>query len=73
MPVHHTHPNRTVETVTPTPAELAAWHRRHGRKPPPSMVRCLTCDARLWGIGLRIASHRRSKGHRWLAEGRSRP
>lgn len=59
---------RGFHYVAPTEAErydAPAYARRRRR------LECDTCGGRIWGSGLGIGSHRRSKAHErayWLAE-----
>lgn len=50
--------------VTPTPAEVAEYQRKHAsaryiRRPAVYRVMCRYCGKRMWGSGMGIGSHRR--------------
>lgn len=50
-------------TVTATSAELSAWRAKNPNRPQPSTRRlqCNFCDKRIWGSGLGVGAHNRSK------------
>ena len=49
--------------VTVTGKELAAWRTKNPNRPQPSTRRlqCNFCDKRIWGSGLGVGAHNRSK------------
>jgi hypothetical protein len=52
------------QRVPATEAELAAYRRKYGERPPSVYrVRCTICGLRFWGSGMGIGSHRRSARH----------
>ncbi len=49
--------------VAATPEEIAIWRTKNPNRPQPSTrrLRCDSCGHRIWGSGLGIGSHNRSK------------
>jgi hypothetical protein len=55
--------------TVPTPEEIAEHVERYGRRPGTYRYECRECGKRLWGSGLGLGAHNRSKAclDAWLA------
>ncbi len=56
-------PRDEFDRVTPTTEERAAYAAANRFRPSVYRLQCRTCGARIWGSGLGIGSHLRSRAH----------